>query len=59
MSMPMSIGQRTMAAAIRVPNLRENQMAILLWLFELGHEIDDDEFFDELDDDAFVWHFVR
>lgn len=54
----MSLGQRTMAAATRVPSLRENQMAILLWLYELGHEIDDDEFFDELGDDGFVWHFV-
>jgi hypothetical protein len=34
-------------------------MAIMRWLFDLGHEIDDDEFFEELLDEGFVWHFIK
>jgi len=53
------LGQRVLAQATRVPGLRENQMAIMRWLFDLGHEIDDDEFFEELLDEGFVWHFIK
>lgn len=51
----LTFGQRVMARACRVKGLRENQTAILEWLFSLGHEVDDEEFIDDLLEDQYVW----
>ena len=51
----LSFGHRVMARAQRVPP--EDQFAIMLWLLEIGHDIDPDDsaFWEWLEDDQWVW----
>lgn len=51
----LSFGQRIMSQAQRVPP--ENQFEIMLWLLDLGHDVDltDAPFWEWLEDDQWVW----
>lgn len=51
-----SYGQLMMTP--RIKDMYVNQTEILLWLIELGHEVDDEAAMEEALDDQYVWVVV-